>query len=141
VKIFFSQIYIQEGITFPFTHNFQKYLSDEITSLVECSTEFNKTYGPDWEIIFRISAKKDIDETEIKGPTLFRKDKDIEYTIFLPYVKIMNESDIYKAALNTILLSVREVLDSLGIVTTKLINSTDQIVNEICSNKEMVKYG
>jgi len=53
----------------------------------------------------------------------------------------MNESDIYKAALNTILLSVREVLDSLGIVTTKLINSTDQIVNEICSNKEMVKYG
>ena len=141
MHIYFSQIYIQEGISFPFSHIFQKYLSEKITSLVECSDKFTKLYGSDWDVIFRISAKKEIDETEIKGPTLFKKDKDIEYTIFLPYRKITKEKDIYKAALNDVITSVSGILESLGFSTSEIIASKSRLISEIHSNKEMFKYG
>jgi hypothetical protein len=88
MNIFFGQIYIEPGITFPFSHKFQKLISEEVTKNTSPSAYFKNLYGGDWDLIFRISAKQEIDNLEIRGPTKFKKDCDVEYTLFLPYRKI-----------------------------------------------------
>ena len=137
MNIYFSQIYIQEGVTFPFSHIFQKFLSEKITRLVASSDYFNKNYGADWDIIFRISAKNEIDDVEIKGPTTFKKDNDVEFTIFLPFQKLNTQSDNYKLTIKTIINSTCDTLDSLDISTFKIDEYSNQLVSEICENNEM----
>lgn len=85
MKIFFGQIYVDPGVKFTFTHRFQKFIGGEISSIVKPSDKFINEYGEDFDLIFRVSAKRDITDVDIKGPTVFKKDKDVEFTIFLPF--------------------------------------------------------
>lgn len=58
MKIYFGQLYIQAGISFPFSSSFQRFLSEEVSKLVEMSPKFEQSYGIEYELMFRISAKK-----------------------------------------------------------------------------------
>src|SRR5580704_1479285 len=100
MKVYFSQIYIKPGVSFPFSHHFQVHLSNVITDLVVPSPSFVEKYGDDFDIVFRISAKREIRDNEIKGPTVFNKEKDIEYTVFLPFDVIHRAPDVNRSALN-----------------------------------------
>ena len=67
MKVYFSQIYIKPGVSFPFSHQFQVHLSNVITDLVVSSMSFVEKYGDDSNLIFRISAKTEIRDNELKG--------------------------------------------------------------------------
>ena len=98
MQVFFGQIYIKPGISFGFSHRFQTYLGQKVSALVSPSREFTERYGSDWELMFRISAKEGITENELRGPTVFRKDKDVEFTIFLPFDTIHRDQDVLQSA-------------------------------------------
>ena len=85
MNVFFSQIYIEPGVDFPFSYHFQRRLSEQVTSLVMPSARFLAKYGDDYKLIFNVSAKQVIQVNEIRGPTVFKKTKDVEYTAFLPF--------------------------------------------------------
>src|SRR5687767_1993286 len=98
---------VEAGAEFPWNYRFQTYISEEVTSLVEPGPWFSAKYGDDWELIFNISARWSPNEdgtergeeltesaqaklaryrsftpeprrVEIRGPTVFKKDKDVE---------------------------------------------------------------
>jgi hypothetical protein len=117
MEISFGQIYIQAGIKFPFSHFLQKFFGAEVSKLVEPSPKFIKLHGEDYSLIFRISAKKELAVNEIKGPTVYKKDRDVEFTIFLPYVPIMQQSDPNKNALEYLFEGVYEILGKYEIDT------------------------
>ena len=85
MSIYVSQIYPEAGVSYPFNHRFQKYLSDLVSAKVGTSKKFADLYGPEYDLIFRMSAKEGLAKPEIKGPTVFKRDKDVEYTVFLPF--------------------------------------------------------
>src|SRR5438128_660345 len=103
MKVHFGQIYIEPGVEFPFSHLFQRYLAKEVTALVVPSGKFIEKYGSDFELMFRISAKNGIQDNEIRGPTVFRKAKDVEYTVFLPFDIISGTHDVPHSALRFLL--------------------------------------
>src|SRR5438132_14279232 len=98
MKVWFGQIYIGPGVSFPFSHHFQRRLSHEVTALVEPSEKFIKKFGREFELMFRISAKQKLKRNEIRGPTVFNKTRDVEYTIFLPFAVIIRHVDAPKLA-------------------------------------------
>ena len=134
-----NQIYIQPGVSFPFSCHFQRRLSEEITALVVPSAAFIKKYGADFNLIFRVSAKKDIQDNEIRGPTLFKKDKDVEYTVFLPFDVITCHPEVSKSALVFLLQGVCSVFELLEIETTSLAEIKASLVEKICSDPTMLK--
>ena len=87
MKIYVAQIYIEVGSVYPFTHYFQRLISDELTKRISASSAFIQKYGEDFNLIFRMSAKSSLKEPEVQGPTVFKTDKDVEYTIFLTFDK------------------------------------------------------
>jgi hypothetical protein len=137
MKVHFGQLYIREGVSFPFSCNFQRYLAREVTAITAPSPEFAKKYGREFAIIFRISAKTSTDDNEIKGPTVFRKEKDVEYSIFLPFDVIRREDDVPRAALRYLLKGVSKVLNSLGIDIEILTERRDSIIEKVCSDPTM----
>jgi hypothetical protein len=137
MKIYFGQIYIQAGISFLFNHLFQKFMGTKVTEFIEPSSKFIKLHGEDYNLIFRISAKKELAINEIRGATVYKKDKDVEFTIFLPYTVIMQTIEPNKEALKYLFDGIYEVLGKYEINILKLKSEQDMIIDKIMSSPEM----
>lgn len=137
MRVWFGQIYIEPGVSFPFSHHFQRRLSDAITALVQPSPMFLKKFGSDFKLMFNVSAKKGIERNEIKGPTVFMKTKDVEYTVFLPFEVITSTAEVPKTALTFLLRGVCSVLESLDIDTATVMQQEQSLIEQICSDTAM----
>ena len=137
MQIYFRQIYAQSRVNFPFSHVFQKFMSDSITKFVEPSLKFLKGHGEDWDLTFNISAKWQLAVNEIVGPARFRKDKSVEYSIFLPHTPIMQQAEPNRCALEHLFEGVYEVLGGYEIDVSKLKAEQVNIINEVMTSSEM----
>lgn len=137
MKVIFSQIYIQAGVNFNFSHQFQIFLSRKVSELLCVSKKFLKLHDKDYTIIFRISAKKELTANEIKGATIYKKDKDIEFTIFLPYTPIIQEAEPIRCALEHLFQGIYDIFEEYEIDTYKLKARQRKIIDRIMSSPEM----
>lgn len=139
MKIFVSQIYIEAGINYPFSHSFQRWISDELSSLVPPSPAYDQQY-PGFDLMFRMSAKAELATPLIKGPTVFKKTKDVEFSIFLPYIE-HDPSDPRSLLkpLKLFLDAVATVLQSLGVDVSELQACSDSLIERIIGNPEMIE--
>jgi hypothetical protein len=157
---------VEQGAEFPFNCNFQRYMFEQITSFVTSSPWFSGKYGDDWNLIFNISARWSMDEddtergvklseqaqakldryrsftseplrVEVRGPTVFKKTKDVEYSIFLPFRRVIESETPPVTALNYIFAGVYSVLERMQIDTSKLRAEQDRIIRHICSEPKM----
>ena len=139
MKVYFGQLYIRPGINFPFSHIFQHYISEKVTALTFASAKFVQEYGEDFDLIFRMSAKEGLRQNEIRGPTVFRRTKDVEYSIFLPFDVIVGEPDVPRAALRYLFDGVCDVFNRLGIDRRQVAEASDSIIEQVCSDPAMFK--
>lgn len=138
MKVHFTQVYIEPGIDFPFSCQFQRRISEEITVLVESPINFVNRYGNAFDLLFYVSAKKTLRDNEIRGPGVSKKNKHVEYTIFLPYDVIICHYDAPKVALRYLLKGVCDVFDLLEIEKAKLLEKQESLINGICSDPTML---
>ena len=139
MKVYVVQIYIEPGVDFPFSYHLQRRLAREIRALVRPSPMFIRKYGRDFKLGLNISAKRRIKDNEVRGPTVFRKAKDVEYSIFLPFDVIMRDKKAPKTALKFLLRGIRSVLQSLDIDSGKLAESQESLIEEISSDPKMLE--
>lgn len=129
--IFIGQIYTKVGITFPFSLRFQKWLGDALSTRVEASEHFTKQFGKSFALGIRISAKDGILTPEIKGPTVFKKDKTVEFTIFLPHASLdYHDQKVIDALLGKLLDSVVLVLSQIGLNPTTIVTGKNLLITE-----------
>jgi len=107
--------------------------------LVTSSIEFENKYGADWNIIIRISAKAGLSENELRGPTVFKKDKDLEFTIFLPYDVIIVQKDWCLLAVEFLINGACSVLEQLSLSSLELMQKKEKIIEIVCSADSMIK--
>lgn len=139
MRIYVSQIYIEVGVEYPFSHHFQRYLSEELTRWVTPSESFVNDYGEDYDVIFNVSAKAGITQPQIMGPTIFAKDKDVEFTIFLPFEKSEARGQkAYRRVLRQLVYQVVEVLRRLDMDVSRLSEEIDRIVDRIVGDPRMI---
>ncbi len=139
MRLYLSQVYIEPGANYPFSAAFQFFVSKRLSALVRTSDLFSKKYGGRWALIFRMSAKKLLQQNEIRGPTVFRKAKDVEYTIFLPFDVIARSADTSKTALVHLLSGVCSVLESLEIDAARIRENEVEIINHVCNDPKMFR--
>ena len=139
MKVFFGQIYIEAGTAFPFSIAFQQRLSGEVTRSIAPSDYFTNEYGQDWSLIFRISAKRNLLQNEVRGPTIFAKEKHVEFSIFLPFDEISADSDWAGTALHHLMEGVISILERLKIDSATLKIERARLIREICSDSAYFK--
>ena len=137
MKLFYGQLYTQAGSSFPFSHVFQQFMGARTTELVKPSSTYINGHGEDYSLMFRISAKRELAINEIVGPTVYKKDRDVEYSIFLPYTPITQMNDPNRSALEYLFEAVYEVLEGYEIDTSKLRAEQKNMIEEIMSRPEM----
>jgi len=139
MKIFVGQIYIEPGVEFPFTQHFQLYVGEELSRIADDSPDFTEQYGDDYKLIFRLSAKSGILAAELKGPTVFRRQKDVEFTVFVPCGKLIrHDLNDLERALRQFFGCVAIVFEKFQLGAQKLQCETDRLVQEILTTRKML---
>lgn len=137
MQIYFTQVYI--GVGFPFSCDFQRFLSKEVTATALPSTLFIKKYGADFKLVFIIAARTEIQHTEIAGPSIFRKLKRVEYGLRLPYDVVVQGEDAPRVAVRLLIEGVCAVFDKLMIDKLKLIDKLNSLIDHVCTSPEMLE--
>jgi hypothetical protein len=139
MRIFVTQFYLEPGAAFPFSYHFQRYWSSEISNNVALTPAFSEAYGPDYTVIFRVSADSGLTNPEVKGPTIYAKDEDVEFSIFIPY-----ETDggltwkKCKTALTQLLKEIIHVLETLQLDPSWISRNSTGLVEHVLSNDQMI---
>ncbi len=140
MRIFVGQIYVEPGVSYPFSHQFQVWLGQELTNRVKPSQAFLQAYSDKFDLIFRVSAKSKIAEPETKGPTVFKRDKDVEFTIFLPYESHEpNGPSAYQRPLKLLFDSIAVILQGLGMDASRIVEDSPALIKHVISNRTMIK--
>lgn len=139
MKVAFSQIYIEVGANFPFSVHFQRRLSDEVSKLVTPSPKYERKYGADFDLIFRISAKRGLNENELRGPSASKKYKSVDYSVFLPFDLIVASREAPRLAVDYLLNGVADVFDLLEIHKARFLEQRQSLSDVICSDPSMLE--
>ncbi len=139
MKVSVSQIYIKPGVSFPFSHVMQRLLSSELSNCVEASAEFKTQYGTGYHLVVNMSADTDIVDNVVRGPTVFKRSRSVEYTVFLPYDMILQSRDGCREAMVFLLSGIRSILQQLRIDTQDFDQKKDIIIKSICTDTAMLK--
>lgn len=138
MKVFISQFYIFAGVEYPFSHRFQRFLSEELSNCIAASDTFIRKYSVDFDIVFRMSAKAGLADPEVFGPTVFKRDKSVEFTIFVPFHQDETRgNDLNRRILHILLNQIVDVLKRLEIDVTSLILKLDSLVESIVADSSM----
>ncbi len=137
MKIHVAQIYVEPGTSFPFSHLWQRWMSAELSARAVPSKKFVTKYGDDFELMIRISAKKKLTDNEVRGPSIFRKQKDVEYTLFLPYDVIIEAPNGCRVAMEFILRGIVDIFAAAHIDAKGLEAQQLYLIDHACSDPSM----
>jgi hypothetical protein len=136
MNVVISQVYIDPDAIYPFNFRFQRFLSESISMLSKSTKRFEDVYGSEWRVIIRLSAKSGLPSAELQGPTLFKRKKDVEYTLFLPFPLLLSDGNTdIRRVVELIVDGVTEVLGRLGLDSTGVCEKKHLIVNRVVSDK------
>lgn len=139
MKVWVGQVYIKPGVNFPFSQRMQGWLSEELSAVSGDGTEFRRKYGDDFELMVRISADTGMAENRVKGPTVFKKTRDVEYVLFLPFDAIVRSLEGCRTAAELLVDGVRAIFQEVGIGVAPLDEKKALIVEHLCSEPTMLK--
>ncbi len=95
----------------------------------------------DSELMFRVSAKRGINRPEILGPTVYRKTREVEFTIFLPFkILVIDNLPGYKELLDALLESIVGVLQGAGVNTKGIERNKAELIRIILSDRNMFEF-
>src|SRR4051794_37692580 len=139
MKINVSQIYTEVGCSYPFSSRLQAFLSEALSERTEASKVFILSYAPDFALTFNVSAKSGIASPEIKGPAVFRRTKDVEFTIFLPHDgDLPSDQAGYRGPLQMLVSSIVVILRRLEIDASRVLEDGPGLIDRMASDPAMI---
>ncbi|MCP3140660.1 hypothetical protein [Pyxidicoccus xibeiensis] len=138
MKVSIGQIYIKPGVSFPFSHLMQRWLAKELSSAASDIAEFEKKHGIGFSLMVNVSADTQLMDNQIKGPAVFKRDKDVQFTLFLPFDVIAAAPDGCRVAMEYLLSGIRSIFQKAGIDPGKLDEKRTFIIDHICADPTML---
>ena len=130
---------IRPGLEFPFSFKFTAWLSKAVSSRVNMSEHFSKKFGDDFKLGFRICAHDEFDHVRVYGPTVFKKDKSVEFSVFLPHHgrDYFNRDELV-VVFDELMQSVVLILDRVGLDASGLCPDLPLLRAEFLTKPELV---
>lgn len=136
MSVNFTQFYIEPKVFFNLPIDVLEELSGCFSRGLSISGSPKWKYDTEYKLLFIISAKSNTSITEIKGPSVSKKYKSVEYVLYLPYDTIKKHSLPLHALLMQLVEAISVVLDKHVIQHSQLEPKLSAIVQDISSVEE-----
>lgn len=104
--------YPEVGINFPISYKFNKLLREAIHSPEEdFSDAFQKVYGKEYSLGIILSAKEDTLDLIIKGPSISKRYKAVDYVLYIPFCIIHSQADFFINYVNFVCDGIKSILE------------------------------
>ena len=133
MTIYLTQIYVEAGANFPLSHHFQLLAGKLLTDAFCLPPPFVAKYGSDFALVLRMSAKSSLQVVEIVGPTVFKRDKTVEFTIFIPFRKVPFDKTVFREVITLLMEGINQVFIRIGVgneeITERLTLCAERILS------------
>lgn len=116
----------------------QRWMAEQLSALSSEFSQAQTKYGSDFELMVRLGADTEMTQNAIKGPSVFRKTKDIEYFLDLPFDVIARSSEGRRMAAEFLLDGIRTIFEKAGIEVASLDEKRASIIDHLCSDPTML---
>ncbi|MCB2378237.1 hypothetical protein LGH70_11620 [Hymenobacter sp. BT635] len=107
-----SAIYSEAGVNFPISYLFMRLLREQLAQLEpQHHAVYQAKYGLDFTLGIILSAKSNTSQLEIKGPSLSKKYKVVDDTLYIPFVIAEEAETFYSKYVSFVCTGVSTVLE------------------------------
>lgn len=107
----------------------------KLNTLIIPSELFNKKYEG-YQLVLINSSRRQFEILTIKGPSVSKKYKCVEYVIYIPYLEVLNSENYLESFLNFYEQGVIEVLSKYQIDLSKVPDAFKEIKKEVLGNPD-----
>jgi len=134
-----NSLFVEPNITFNVSDNIMAKINETFEGALKPSKTFIKNYE-NFDIGFTISTKKEVEYLYIQGPLIDKKEKEIYFTIWMPYEKIYLSENYIEAYLDNlyegIILGIKKYEIDTELINTKFL----ELKSEILDNPDIYTY-
>ncbi len=132
MKFSFGQIYPEVNTDYDVTSKLLHLLCNKLNNLNKEIKHFNKVFeGEDYSLVLIISATRNKDILEVKGPIVLKKRKEVEFALHIPYRELPNRFEETLYVLNNIYQSIVFVFNKYKADLSGLEENIDQVINAV----------
>lgn len=133
MKLIINSLYIEPGITFSISHKVINLLRDKLTKSI--MTPYGLTdENPDTFLGLIISTNRETRDTLVKGPDHDKRNKVVNYGLWLPYRKIINSKDILDAYLTCLFNAIVILFKTFNVNEKDVRKIESEIKQEVLGN-------
>lgn len=137
MNIDFTQMYVEPGSYYNIPGKALERLSDELNQLSlkipALQTQFKTD---DYTLMLVISAKKNQDKAEVKGPKIRHSSKEAEFALYLPWVNCADFSQEITHVFRWISESIKTLLSRYEIQTSGVSAAAERAIEDILREPE-----
>lgn len=136
MKFRIGAIFSQVGISFNISHKVIKLIWNGLEERIFLSENYEKRHT-DYTLAFLYSAREGNDFA-IKGPTVSKRYRIVEYVICMPYKEILSDVEIYNVFLTYMETGIRTVFEQYNINQNELDVIFSDVRKEVIGNSEYI---
>lgn len=114
-------IFPEVGVDFPISFKVNQFLLDKLIADLPKECQRVEVDGKPFSLGVVISTRKNKTDLSIQGPSVSRKHKMVDYTIWIPFQKVIKSSNVLKTYLDYISEGIVLVFEELNYDNKKLI--------------------
>lgn len=137
MNIDFTQLYVEPGIHYNIPGKALERLCDELNQLsIKIPALRNQFKTDDYTLMLIISAKKNQDKTDVKGPKIRFASKEAEFALYLPWVNCVDFSQEITHVFRWVSESIKLLLSKYDIQTSGVSAAVDRAIEDILREPE-----
>jgi hypothetical protein len=131
-----SSLYVEVDISFPISHKVDQLILDKMISNLPRENQQIVKNGQAYDLGVIVSTKKQIIEMSIQGPSFSKKYKMVDYTLWLPYSKIIKAQNILEAYLDFVTMALQAVFQRNAYPTDIIKKVMNEVKSEVLDNPD-----
>ena len=141
MKFNFTQIYAEVDTDFDLSHMILRPLRGELDSLgMNIPLFANKLNAEEFTLTFIISATRKSNALDVKGPLFLYKRKQVEFSLFIPYVEFENFFKRIEYVLLQVLMGIKSVLLRYDVDVEGIDSKFQKISSLVQENPKAFEY-
>jgi hypothetical protein len=125
--------YNEVGFSFNFSHKVDNYIREQIKELIFKKYKLDEI-DIDWYLNLVVATDSKTIDLEVRGPEKRKRQKMIDYGLWLPYSKIMNSANPLECYIDYFIEAVAIVLANYGVFKQDVLNIVPIAKKEIIDN-------
>ena len=141
MNVHINQFFTEPGFAYPFTGIFVGWMELEVSKRIQASKKFLEKYSKDHGLCFFLDARPGIAAPHLNGPTVRKRDKEVQFSIILPHAggPMPKEATEYVQPVKLLVQSIAAALEKVEIDSSQILQDLPTLIQYFVSTPKLIR--